>query len=99
VDAGLVATGPRWDIAGIRRFMIVFGLIGTAFDLVAVFILSGLFGTGEALFQTTWFVISLLPEIAVVLVLGTRAPAWSGRPASARCPPPSASSPCRRPFS
>lgn len=80
VDAGLVATGPRWDIAGIRRFMIVFGLISTAFDLVAFFILSGLLGTGEALFQTTWFVISLLTEIAVVLVLRTRAPAWSGRP-------------------
>jgi Mg2+-importing ATPase len=79
--------------------MIVFGLIGTAFDLVAFLILSGLFGTGEALFQTTWFVISLLPEIAVVLVLRTRAPAWSGRPASGRCPQPSASSPCRRPFS
>jgi Mg2+-importing ATPase len=35
---------------------------------------------GETLFQTTWFVVSLLTELAVVLVLRTRGLAYRSRP-------------------
>lgn len=38
------------------------------------------FHAGEAAFQTTWFVISLLTELAVVLVLRTRGSAFRSRP-------------------
>jgi P-type Mg2+ transporter len=38
------------------------------------------FHAGEATFQTTWFVVSLLTELGVVLVLRTRGPAWRSRP-------------------
>ena len=38
------------------------------------------FHADEATFQTTWFMISLLTELAVVLVLRTHRPAFRSRP-------------------
>jgi len=60
--------------------MLLFGLVSTAFDLVTFFVLLRVFDAGEAVFQTAWFVVSLLTELAVVLVLRTRGPAWRSVP-------------------
>ncbi|TAK86795.1 MAG: magnesium-translocating P-type ATPase [Betaproteobacteria bacterium] len=80
VDAAQTATAQRWHVGEVRRFMIVFGLISTAFDLVTFAVLLKLFEAHEALFQTTWFVVSVLTELAVLLVLRTRGPAWRSAP-------------------
>ena len=80
VDRGQTATAQRWDIAEVRRFMIVFGLVSTAFDLLTFFLLLKVFDAGEAQFQTAWFVVSLLTELAVLLVLRTQGPAWKSAP-------------------
>ncbi len=80
VDAGDVATAQRWHVEGVRRFMVVFGLLSTGFDLLTFLILLKGFGADEASFQTAWFVVSLLTELAVVLVLRTHGPAWRSRP-------------------
>jgi Mg2+-importing ATPase len=76
----MTETAQRWDIDRIRFFMLVFGLISTAFDLVTFFVLLHVFHAHEPLFQSTWFVVSLLTELAVVLVLRTRLPCWRSRP-------------------
>ena len=60
--------------------MIVFGLISSVFDLLTFAILLLVFHAHAAVFQTTWFVISLLTELAVVLVLRTRGPAFRSKP-------------------
>ena len=60
--------------------MIVFGLISSVFDLLTFVSCSTSFMRAEAVFQTAWFMISLLTELAVVLVLRTRKPAFSSRP-------------------
>ena len=80
VDPERVAHSQRWSIAAIRRFMIVFGLVSSVFDLVTFAALLLVFHAGEAEFRTTWFLTSLLTELAVVLVLRTRRPAWQSRP-------------------
>jgi Mg2+-importing ATPase len=80
VDPAQTATAQRWNIAELRRFMIVFGLVSTAFDLLTFLLLIKLFEADEAQFQTAWFVVSLLTELAVVLVLRTRLAAWRSRP-------------------
>ena len=41
-----------------------------------------MFRADEATFQTTWFVVSLLTELGVVLILRTRGPAWRSRPSA-----------------
>jgi Mg2+-importing ATPase len=80
VDPAHTATAQRWDLAEVRRFMIVFGLVSTLFDLLAFGVLLVVFEAGETLFQTAWFVVSLLTELGVVLVLRTQGPAWKSTP-------------------
>ncbi|MDX5350933.1 MAG: magnesium-translocating P-type ATPase [Paracoccaceae bacterium] len=80
VDPERLATPQRWDVREIRRFMIVFGLVSSVFDLVTFGLLLWVLQAGEALFQTSWFMISLMTELAVVLVLRTRRPALRSRP-------------------
>jgi Mg2+-importing ATPase len=80
VDPDRVDRPQRWDIRDIRKFMIVFGLISSVFDLLTFGVLLFVFKADEATFQTSWFMISLLTELAVVLVLRTRKPAFRSRP-------------------
>jgi Mg2+-importing ATPase len=82
VDPHAVASAQRWNIADVRRFIVVFGLISTVFDLLTFVVLLKLFRADEATFQTTWFVVSLLTELAVVMVLRTRLPWLKSRPSA-----------------
>ncbi len=82
VDAARLTHPQRWDIKQVRRYMIVFGLVSSVFDLLTFAALLLMFHAGEATFQTTWFVVSLLTELGVVLVLRTRGPAWRSRPSA-----------------
>ncbi|ATE59854.1 magnesium-translocating P-type ATPase [Thauera sinica] len=80
VDRERVARAQRWNVREVRRFMIVFGLISSGFDLLTFFVLLKVFAVDEPAFQTAWFVVSLLTELAVVLVLRTRSAAWRSAP-------------------
>ena len=80
VDPETVATAPRWDIKGIRSYMVVFGLVSTVFDFITFVLLKEVFNAGAAEFQSAWFLISLMTELAVVMVLRTRRPAWKSAP-------------------
>jgi len=80
VDPELVAAPRRWDIAAVRRFMLGFGSISSAFDFITFAVLLLGFGAGAELFRTGWFLESLLTELAVLLVLRTRRPAFRSRP-------------------
>jgi P-type Mg2+ transporter len=80
VDPEQTETAQQWNIANIRSFMVVFGLISTAFDLVTFGVLLLVFKADETVFRSTWFVVSLLTELAVVLVLRTHLPCWRSRP-------------------
>jgi Mg2+-importing ATPase len=80
VDPERLAAPQRWNLREVRNFMLVFGLVSTAFDLIAFMLLIRIFRTDEPVFQTAWFVLSLLTELAVVLVLRTRGSAWKSAP-------------------
>ncbi|MBC7576596.1 MAG: magnesium-translocating P-type ATPase [Tardiphaga sp.] len=80
VDRERIARPQRWNIAEIQRFMIVFGLVSSVFDLLTFTVLLRVFHAGEAVFQTSWFLISLLTELAVVLILRTRSGVLRSRP-------------------
>ena len=80
VDAEDLKTPHRWDIKLIRRFMIVFGLVSSAFDLLTFWMLWQLVGDAPELFRTGWFVESLLTELLVALVVRTRRPSLQSRP-------------------
>jgi Mg2+-importing ATPase len=80
VDPDRVSQPQRWNIKDIQHFMVVFGLISSVFDLMTFAVLLLVFHADQATFQTSWFVVSLLTELAVVLVLRTHWPAFRSRP-------------------
>ena len=80
VDPERVLRPQRWNVKDIQKFMIVFGLISSVFDLLTFGVLLLVFHANEATFQTSWFMISLLTELAVVLVLRTHKPAFRSKP-------------------
>lgn len=80
VDPERVTRPQRWNVAEIRKFMIVFGLVSSVFDILTFALLMLVFRASEATFQTSWFMISLLTELAVVLVLRTHKPAFRSKP-------------------
>ncbi len=80
VDPETVARPERWRIGDIQSFMLVFGLVSSAFDLVTFILLHRIFHADETTFHTAWFIISVLTEIGALLVLRTRRPAWKSRP-------------------
>jgi Mg2+-importing ATPase len=80
VDPELVAAPRRWDIAAVRRFMLVFGSISSAFDFLTFAVLLLGFRAGAELFRTGWFMESLLTELAVLLVLRTARAGYRSRP-------------------
>jgi P-type Mg2+ transporter len=80
VDAELVERPRRWDIRFIGRYMIEFGALSSVFDLITFMILLGVFRVSPDTFRTTWFIESLLTELAVVFVMRTRRPFYRSRP-------------------
>ena len=80
VDDDHLAIAQRWDVRDLRRYMLVFGLTSSVFDLLTFWLLLKVFHASEPVFQTSWFIVSLLTELAVLLVLRTHRPAWSSRP-------------------
>lgn len=80
VDEERLARAQRMTVRDVQRFMVVFGLISSVFDLAAFALLLKVFKATEPVFQTAWFVLSLLTELAVVMLLRTQRPAWRSRP-------------------
>lgn len=80
-DAEVLERPQHWDLSEVRRFMIVFGLASSVFDLLTFGLLVTVFHAAPEVFRSGWFVVSLLTELAVVLVLRTRGPMWASRPA------------------
>jgi Mg2+-importing ATPase len=83
VDSEQLARPRAWDIRSIRTFMVVFGLISSAFDILTFVTLRVGFGAGADLFRSGWFVESMATELAVMLVLRTGRPFFRSRPGRA----------------
>jgi len=80
VDPELVERPRRWEMGFIARFMVEFGVLSSIFDLATFGLLLAVFRADVALFQTAWFVESLLTELMIALVVRTRRPITASRP-------------------
>ena len=80
VDPELVERPRRWDIGFIGRFMVTFGLVSSAFDVLTFAVLLAVFRATTETFRTSWFVESLLTELVIALVMRTRRPFFRSRP-------------------
>lgn len=71
VDRDQIAGPRRWDVAAIGRAMLILGPVSALFDyLTFAFLWYGLHA-GPAVFQTGWFLESLLSQTLVVHVIRT----------------------------
>ncbi len=80
VDRDWIERPRRWDIAFIRNFMVVFGLVSSIFDYVTFGVLLFVVRASTDEFRTGWFIESLLTELAVALVVRTRQSFFRSRP-------------------
>ena len=80
VDEEAIARPVKWDVKFIERFMLMFGPVSSIFDFLTFFALLRLFGAGEALFQTGWFIESITTQVLVVFAIRTRRSIFRSRP-------------------
>jgi Mg2+-importing ATPase len=83
VDETYLVKPRRWNVALIRRYMLVLGPISSVFDLATFAAMLGMFHAGETLFHTGWFVESLATQTLVIFVIRTAARPWASAPSPA----------------
>lgn len=72
VDAEYLEQPRQWDMRFMKRFMIVFGLLSSVFDLLTFYFLYHYFHLPAAAFQTGWFVESLATQTLVIYIIRTK---------------------------
>ncbi len=82
VDASYVRKPHRWNVRVIRDFMIWIGPASSLFDFLTFFALRKVFLASEALFQTGWFVESLVTQTLVLFVIRTPGNPLRSRPSA-----------------
>lgn len=80
VDDEFLERPRRWDVGFIRRFMLVFGPISSAFDFLTFAVLVWGLNANQQLFHTGWFLESVLSATVVVFALRTRLSFIRSRP-------------------
>jgi P-type Mg2+ transporter len=81
VDAEILAKPRRWDIKFLRDFMFTFGFISSVFDYLTFAVLLIGFKAQQEVFQSSWFTLSLLTELLVLMVMRTQKPFYKSKPA------------------
>jgi Mg2+-importing ATPase len=83
VDAGAIAGPQAWDMRFIRNFMLAIGLVSSLFDFLTFYVLLAVMQAGEALFQTGWFIESLVSQVLVIFIIRTRGNPLASAPSRA----------------
>lgn len=83
VDAEQLQAPSHWDVAFIRRFMLIFGLIASLFDFLTFGFMLGVLHAGVVEFRTGWFVESLATQTLIIFAIRTRkVPSFRSRPSA-----------------
>ncbi|MEQ1902442.1 MAG: magnesium-translocating P-type ATPase [Devosia sp.] len=80
VDSELLARPRHWDLRSLLRGMVGFGLLSSIFDALTFVTLLLVFHANAPLFQTGWFIESLLTELAIVAVMRSQRRLFSSMP-------------------
>lgn len=72
VDPEYLEKPKKMDISFIKKYMIIVGLISSLFDLLTFGIMLYIFNAAVPLFQTAWFIESLVTQVLVIFVIRTR---------------------------
>ncbi len=80
VDDEAVQKPRRWNIAFIRNFMLVFGLLSSVFDYLTFGVLLFVLHANVSQFRTGWFLESVISATLIVLVIRSQKPFYRSRP-------------------
>jgi Mg2+-importing ATPase len=80
VDEVFIKSPHRWDVAFIRRFMLIFGPLSSLFDFATFALLLWGLKASQQAFHTGWFIESVLSAALVVFAVRTRLPFIKSRP-------------------
>lgn len=72
VDAEFLHSPHKWHIADIKRFMLIFGPASSIFDFITFGIMLWYFKANAPLFQTGWFIESIVSQTLIVLSIRTQ---------------------------
>ncbi len=71
VDDEFLNTPKKWNVGFIRHFMFIFGPISSLFDFLTFGILILFFRASAPLFQTGWFVESIVTQLLIIFSIRT----------------------------
>jgi Mg2+-importing ATPase len=84
VDKEYIKKPKRLNIGAIKRYMLFFGPISSIYDFFTYFVMIFVFSASMALFQTGWFIESMITQVFVVFVIRTRKiPFFKSKPGKA----------------
>jgi len=81
VDEEQLEQPQKWDLSRLRRFMFVFGLHSSVFDLATFWVFYAVFSVSTEAFRSAWFVESVLTEILIIYVVRSHRAFWQSKPA------------------
>jgi Mg2+-importing ATPase len=81
VDREQLVAPSHWDIAFIRRFMLIFGPISSLFDFATFALMIFVFHAAPGEFRAGWFIESLATQTLIIFAIRTRrVPFFRSRP-------------------
>jgi Mg2+-importing ATPase len=80
VDPEQTERPATWDLDAIRRFMVVFGIVSTVYDLLTFAVLLDLLDATATEFRSAWFIESTISELLVLFSLRTNRLMVTSRP-------------------
>ncbi len=83
VDEEQLVAPSHWNIAFIRRFMVVFGPISSLFDFATFALMLFVFNAAPGEFRAGWFIESVVTQTLIIFVIRTRRiPFFRSRPSA-----------------
>lgn len=80
VDVEYLKKPKHWNMKFVKKYMLVFGLISSVFDVLTFLLLFGVFHFGAAIFQAGWFLESLATQTFVIYLIRTKRFVFKSRP-------------------
>ena len=81
VDEEELIKPKKMEINSIKKYMWTFGPISSIYDFMTYFVMIVIFKAGESLFQTGWFIESMMTQLLVVFLIRTkRSPFYKSKP-------------------
>jgi len=80
VDQEQLDRPGKWDLKFIRRYMIIFGIHSSLFDIITFVTLLYILHVKESAFQTGWFIESILTELFILFIIRTHKNFFKSKP-------------------